>query len=224
MALQKAFFCPFDGAHTNRSHESAFYVQFNPAELSIEEAVGLSDSEEEEPEWVGKNARKDAKFHRQYPVEDSYRHRKKDRITLSMTLFFNTLTSLYQSSYEDVRGEIKKLYYYDNKNLAKNEKPKQIYFEWGTIGVTGILTRMNVRYTMFSPDGKPVRAQTELSIEGQYFGDEIPNTAAADQESGSADSDSAERSRLLEEGWSAWRDANPDTGNPRMRMGDSAAG
>lgn len=222
MALQKAFICPFDGAHTNRSHGNAFYVPFNPAELSIEEAVGLSDAEEE-PEWAGKEIQNNIKFGRQYPVEDSRRYRRKDRIILSMTLHFNTLTSLYQSSYKDVRQEIKKLYYYDNKNLALNEKPRQLYFEWGTIGVSGILTRMHVRYTMFSPDGKPVRAQVELSIEGQYFGDEIPNVAAADQ--GDAGQPDSEGSVLMpEEGWSAWREANPDASNPRLRMGDSAAG
>lgn len=222
MILKKAFICPFDGTHTDRRHASAFYVPFNPTELTIEEAIGLSDVDEHEYRDQAKTLLAGRSIGWQSPMEGSSKSTKKGKITLSMTLFFNTLTSLYQESYEDVRDYIKKLYFYDNKDVAKDKKPQQIYFEWGSIGVAGILTRMQVRYTMFSPDGKPVRAQVEISIAGQYYGEKQQNAAAG---SGNQNTDKASEGtiEIPETGLSNWKDDYKDPGNPRLKLGDTSA-
>lgn len=211
MILKKAFICPFDGTNAQRKHEAAFYVPFNPTELTIEEAVGLSDVDEYEYRDNTKNLLAGRSIGWQKPVEGSARSVKKGKITLSMTLFFNTLTSLYQTSYEDVRGYVQKLYYYNNKDIAKDKKPQQIFFEWGSIAVAGILTRMQVRYTMFSPDGKPVRAQAEISIAGQYYGEKKVKISTVATE-------------IPEVGLSNWKDDYKDPGNPRLKLGDASAG
>lgn len=219
--LKKAFICPFDGTHTDRKHASAFYVPFNPTELTIEEAIGLSDVDEQEYRDNTKSLLAGRSIGWQSPVKGSSKSTKKSRITLSMTLFFNTLTSLYQESYEDVRKYIKKLYFYDNREVAKDKKPQQIFFEWGTISVAGILTRMQIRYTMFSPDGTPVRAQAEISIAGWYYGEKEQDAAAA---SGSQTAGTAfdETIQVPEEGLGNWKDSYKVSGNPRLRLGDAS--
>lgn len=213
MILKKAFICPFDGVHMNRTHEQAFHVPFNPAELSIEEAIGLSDVDEQEYRDNTKKLLAGRSIGWQSPVEGSAKSTKKGKITLSMTLFFNTLTSLDQTSYTDVRGYIRKLYYYDNKDVAKDKKPQQIYFEWGSICVAGILTRMQVRYTMFSPEGTPVRAQAEISIAGQYIGEE---SSAGPKNAAQIDYDKT--GQLQPQGMENWRDSYTRTDNPRLRL------
>ncbi len=213
MVLKKAFICPFDGVHTDRGHANAFHVPFNPTELSIEEAIGLSDVDEQEYKDNSKKLLAGRSIGWQSPVEGSTRSVKKGRIALSMTLFFNTLTSLDQTSYTDVRKYIQKLYFYDNKDTAKNKKPQQIYFEWGSVCVAGILTRMQVRYTMFSPEGTPVRAQAEISISGQYIGEK--NTAGAEA---AAQINRGRTGQIQAENMENWRDGYTELYNPRFML------
>ena len=59
------------------------------------------------------------------------------------------------------------------QTASKTYKAQQIYFFWGTIAVAGMLKQMSVNYTMFAPDGTPVRAQVNITIEGVYVGEEI---------------------------------------------------
>lgn len=213
MVLKKAFICPFDGVHTDRRHANAFHVPFNPTELTIEEAIGLSDVDEQEYRDNTKKLLAGRSIGWQSPVEGSAKDIKKGKITLSMTLFFNTLTSLDQTSYMDVREYIQKLYYYDNKDIAKDKKPQQIYFEWGSVCVAGILTRMQVRYTMFSPEGTPVRAQAEISIAGQYIGEQ---SAASPEDV--AQIDYGKTRQIQPEGMENWRDNYTESGNPRLKL------
>lgn len=183
---QKAFIGPYINGHMEL--EEGFYVPFNPAEISIEEAIGIGDlpqvDDTESVDWM-----KEGHAMGTYAVGGSRRNYRKGLTTLSTTLFFNTLTSLYQTCYEDVRDQIRKLYRYTNtkeqytttvrdqncqvaEGKTVTHPAQQVYFFWGTIAVAGMLSRMSVNYTMFSPDGKPVRAQVGISIEGFYVGEE----------------------------------------------------
>lgn len=207
MALyQKAYICPMTDKHIDLGNSHAFNVQFNPSEISIEEAIGVSDIEENDYKEDAKRLLSGSYIGWQRSMEGSFANKKSSRVTLSMTLFFNTLTSLYQDSYEDVRNYVSKLYYYTNNNIAKGGKPQQICFFWGSIAVSGILSKMSVRYTMFAPDGKPVRAQTDISITGEYLGDKdikaYENSSAGKQS--------------LKQGPLEWRDIYSGTGNPRL--------
>lgn len=171
---QKAYICSYEDERPNLG--TRFYVQFNPAELSVDEAVGVADGEDGQ-ERFGKLFSVGT-VGWQYPAAQTLPRRQKDRLTLSATLFFNTLNDLYQDTYEDVRDYIRKLYPYTNKTAGSQREVKQIYFFWGSIAVAGVLTRLNVRYTMFAPDGRPVRAQAEITITGDYVG-EACGTASA---------------------------------------------
>lgn len=161
-----------------------FYVPFNPSELSIEEAVGISGLLQTSGRTQQEQMKRGYYAGFQYPVKDSSNWRGKGLTTLSVSLFFNTLSDLHQKSYEDVREEIRRLYPYTNTaeitgGSAKTEKAKQIYFFWGSVAIAGILKHMSVKYTMFAPDGKPVRAQADISIEGFYVGEETAQGGTA---------------------------------------------
>lgn len=171
---QKACIGPYVNGHMDL--KGRFYVPFNPAEISIEEAVGISDVFQMNGRTRQNQMKRGYHAGFQYPVEKSSLWREKSLTTLSVSLFFNTLNDLYQKSYEDVREEIRKLYPYTNTTektgaSTKAEKARQIYFFWGSIAIAGILKHMSVKYTMFAPDGKPVRAQADISIEGFYVGE-----------------------------------------------------
>lgn len=170
----KAYICTYENGRPNLG--TRFYVQFNPAELSIDEAIGM----EEEDSPMGRFGQQffAGGIGWQYPAAQTMQQKHQDRMTLSATLFFNTLNDFYQTSYEDVREYIQKLYPYTNKGASSKSERKQIYFFWGSIAVAGLLKRLHVQYTMFAPDGKPVRAQAEISIAGDYVGEKSTSPPA----------------------------------------------
>ena len=204
-ALQKAYICPYRKG--SPVYDKKFAVQYNPAELSIEEAIGVSDGSTDNLQEEIKKLLEGSKVGWSHPLESASASERKSSLTLSVTLFFNTLENLYQSSYEDVRDKIKPLYLYTNKTAEDKSTIEQIYFFWGSIGVAGTLNRMHVNYTMFAPDGKPVRAQVELSIVGDYYGDDTGSGQAGTGSGG-------EESRS----YSKWREWWSGRGNPRSSL------
>lgn len=201
--LQKAYICPYRGG--NPVYGEKFTVQFNPSELSIEEAIGISENSADDLRNEMLKLLEGSKVGWQHPLNSTGAGERKSSLTLSVTLFFNTLENLYQSSYEDVRDKIQPLYLYTNRNAEDKSTIEQIYFFWGSIGVAGTLNRMHVSYTMFAPDGKPVRAQVELSIVGDYYGDVAGSSRAAE---------SVDRGEGRS--YSQWRTWWAGTGNPRL--------
>lgn len=216
--IQKAFMGPYVNGHMEL--KGRFYVPFNPSELSIEEAIGVSDLSGVDGRERQRQRRDGNTVNLQRPTQDSLKGRSQGMTVLSVTLFYNTLNDLYQKEYEDVRDEIRKLYPYTNTSemiekgnkaspmgksasSAAQNQVRQIYFFWGSIAVAGILTHMSVAYTMFAPDGKPVRAQVSLSIEGFYVGEETEagNKAGADGGLKTAGSGKAMAAANLREGY-----------------------
>lgn len=210
---QKAYICPFRNGRPDLGKR--FYVQFNPAELSIQEAIGTTDGEEDEMAQKLRSLLNGNKVGIQQPLEASGQWKKKSELTLSVSLFFNTLEKLNQETYEDVRRYVGQLYPYRNKTLDKSGTVEQIYFFWGSIAVAGILTGMNVNYTVFAPDGKPVRAQVSITVRGDYVGDQsfalIEGTAAGE----GAEFGRNEVNLLMGEDPAGWRGRYEGTGNPR---------
>lgn len=207
----KAYICSYENARPNLG--TRFYVQFNPAELSIEEAIGMT--EEDAGAGLPQYFLQNGGIGWQRPADSAAARKRKNCLTLSVTLFFNTLNDLYQESYEDVRKYIRKLYPYTNKNTENKTTMKQIYFFWGSVAVAGVLTRLHVQYTMFAPDGTPVRAQAELSIEGDYVGEEGASSGEtqASEEIGGLAADRAAGAAVSSAGWRAQA---VKTANPRL--------
>jgi len=161
----KAYICPYKNERPDLGNR--FYVPFNPSEITIEEAIGINYKAAEKPEKektkYGNAKQRAVKGSREYSLDN--------KVVLSVRLFFNTLNDLNQTSYEDVRQYISQLYPYTNKTKNVGAKVEKIYFFWGSIAVAGILNHMNVHYTMFASDGKPVRAEVDITIAGEYVGD-----------------------------------------------------
>lgn len=211
---QKAYICPFRNGRPDLGKK--FYVQFNPTELSVQEAIGAADIDEEELSEELKRLLNGRKTGIQKPLGSSTEWKKRNQLTLSVSLFFNTLEKLNQDSYEDVRKYVGQLYPYTNRTTDSSRSVEQIYFFWGSIAVAGLLTGMSVRYTVFAPDGKPVRAQVDISVRGNYVGDQsfelIPGEATGNE----AQFGRNEVNTLVGEDPDRWRSRFTGTGNPRL--------
>lgn len=211
---QKAYICPFRNGRPELGKK--FYVQFNPTELSVEEAIGVADMGEEDSAEELKRLLHGSRVGIQRPLESSVAWKKKNKLTLSVSLFFNTLEKLNQDFCEDVRKYVGQLYPYTNKAADNRSNVEQIYFFWGSIAVAGILTGMSVRYTVFAPDGKPVRAQVDISIRGDYVGDQSFELIQGEAAGRNAEFGRNEVNTLVGDDPSRWRSRFDGTGNPRF--------
>ncbi len=203
--LKKAFIGSYVNGHMEL--EGRFYVPFNPTEISIEEAIGVVDVSGVDGREKQRRMKQGSGVGIQHHVRGSSLRRGSGMTTLSVTLFFNTLNDLYQDSYGDVREEIRRLYPYTNTNT---NKAKQLYFFWGSVAVAGNLTCMSVTYTMFAPDGTPVRAQVSITIEGFYVGEETA------QGGGPGGKKTVPGTRVDSGAGADWRNNYRGGGNPRL--------
>ncbi|MCM1119701.1 MAG: hypothetical protein NC543_10115 [bacterium] len=221
--FQKAFIGPYVNGHMEL--KGRFHVPFNPAELSVEEAIGIEDVSRASDRFRRRLQEQGSGVGMQYPAAKSSRRRSRGMTTLSVKLFFNTLNDLQQSTYEDVREDIRRFYPYTNTTekleritngpsgtksevTEKLHKAQQLYFFWGSIAVAGMLRSMSVNYTMFAPDGKPVRAEVSITIEGFYVGEETVTESTAAPKS-SAALETADQT-------AHWRETYQGSANPRL--------
>lgn len=211
---QKAYICPFRNGRPELGKR--FYVQFNPSELSIKEAIGVSDVDEDNAYEEKRRLLNGRKVGYQSLVISSTAQRKKGKLSLSVSLFFNTLERLNQDSYEDVRKYVGQLYPYTNNAPDNSRTIEQIYFFWGSIAVAGVLTGMDVHYIMFAPNGKPVRAQVDLSITGDYVGDQSFELIGG-EEGQAVVSGRNGVNALLYDDPSGWRTRYSGKENPRLQ-------
>lgn len=211
---QKAYICPYRNGRPELGKR--FYVQFNPSELSIKEAIGVSDVDEDNTYEEKRRLLNGRKVGYQSPVISSTAQRRKGKLSLSVSLFFNTLERLNQDSYEDVRKYVGQLYPYTNNAPDSSRTIEQIYFFWGSIAVAGILTGMDVHYIMFAPNGKPVRAQVDLSITGDYVGDQSFELIGG-EEGQAVEFGRNKVNALLYDEPSGWRTRYSGKENPRLQ-------
>lgn len=145
--------------------QQTYYVQFNPNELSLTHTTGKYQS------MANDNNNRDPLKQNQNNNHATLQQRQVDEeVVLTTKLFFNTLHSVYQTTYQDVRELLKPLKEVCNFQISDKAEMKRICFQWGTISIIGILTSYQETYTMFSSDGKPVRAEASITIEGRDEG------------------------------------------------------
>jgi hypothetical protein len=130
-----------DGYPMGTSDFDIIYCMFNPADYAI------NKSNSYKPKGLDKNGNYNMAFDRQ----------KANPRTLSISaLWFDT----YETG-EDVSQVINKLTAYAEKRGdrgAQTPSPK-VAFQWGDFRFLGLITSINVEYTLFKPDGTPVRAK-----------------------------------------------------------------
>ncbi|ELZ32518.1 peptidoglycan-binding lysin domain-containing protein [Halogeometricum pallidum JCM 14848] len=123
--------------------------------------------------------------------------------TLSMTLLFDT----YERRL-DVREE------YTNKLdalLTKSEErhaPPSCRFIWGTFGFVGHLMSADKTFTMFLPDGTPVRASVGISFTGLQLGRDEQKGGGAEETTDQT------RTRTVVQGDTLWAISGEEYGDP----------
>lgn len=88
-------------------------------------------------------------------------------------------------------------------------RPPMIEFAWGSLHFKGIITDVKQNFTMFLPDGKPVRARLELTIKS------VTDIAAKKKES-PFESPDRTKYRTIHEGENLWNFAVREYGDPEL--------
>jgi hypothetical protein len=83
-----------------------------------------------------------------------------DADTLSMDLYFDTHTDGGGRPVTDVTERIASLMQID----AELHAPPHVSFRWGALNFTAVMEKLSQRFTMFRPDGLPVRATLNASF------------------------------------------------------------
>lgn len=128
--------------------------------------------------------------------------------TLTMDLFFDTYTDEKpEKEKRDVRDYTDRIV-----NLLKIDSdllvPPVLKFVWGSLDFTCVLSKANKKFTMFRPDGKPVRAT--LSVTFNEF-----KTEKSTKEKPLQSRDRTKH-RILKDGDSLWLIAAEEYGDPAM--------
>jgi Contractile injection system tube protein/LysM domain len=86
-------------------------------------------------------------------------------MTVSMQLFFDD----FASAKGDVTPKISKLLAWQMPNSKEEKPPPLVKFEWGNKQLqdfTGVITTLNINYTVFRKDGTPLQAKVDVTLEG----------------------------------------------------------
>lgn len=95
---------------------------------------------------------------------------KADAQTLRLSLVFDT----YEAG-EDVSQKTRELWKFmmtktqkarEGGRQAKKIPPPQVAFEWGVFRFVAYIQSMTQRFTLFKPDGTPVRAKVDVTFKG----------------------------------------------------------
>ena len=136
--VTKAKICIMDGSRVVRTIK----VLFNPSEYSLEGANSYKDTSVaglEKPivQFVNGLAG-----------------------TLTMDLYFDTYTDDGGSDVTEKTDEVTELL------GVLEHKPPEVEFRWGTVKFRGVVQKVTQKFTMFLPDGVPVRAKLTVTFKG----------------------------------------------------------
>jgi hypothetical protein len=128
--------------------EKIFQVQFNPDQLSYQ----AQNRAKKKKSVLGKPSEN------QQTIQDP---------TVSLTV--KLLFAKGEDDQPSVQQEIELFL-----SAARNPNTREIVFGWSQFVFIGKLANLDVSYTMFTPEGKPIRGEIDLTIqkksEGGYFG------------------------------------------------------
>ena len=179
--------------------EGALEFQFNPAEYSVKKSATWHTPERSAatkagppPNYVGSNPQ-----------------------SINLQIFFDD----WESGEEHVVGYIKLLLAWCSPTLLsianKTPQPPVLHFIWGSnphlMDVKFYLESVNVKYTMFKPDGTPVRATADISLK------EVPDDPGP--QNPTSGSIHARKTHVLADGDSLQSIAAKEYGNPNLWRG-----
>jgi len=123
-------------AHFKKPDDTTIPIQFNPSECSI---ISGGTTTENDGEHTLKEIRKEK---------------------LSMKLIFDTYMT-NKNEKEDVRSYTQPIVELA-EGLEKNRP--NVTFNWGSVTFYGTMDSVTQKFTMFMPDGKPVRAELDVKM------------------------------------------------------------
>ncbi len=128
--------------------ESRINFDFNPSEFTVDYAPKYTSTkgvtkEQGETEFVGEGCS-----------------------TLSMKMTLDGYSNVSEAASTDISTKVKSL-----RALVQIKpdlhKPPACRFEWGSTKFSGHVTSMNVNFTMFTSEGKPIRATVSITMQGK---------------------------------------------------------
>lgn len=136
---------------------NSFIVMLNPSSLSHNHSINYSSSEENK----GAPLTSEARF-------SGYANETLDfEIVIDGTGVTNVNPAKKQKSkLESVSKQIEKLKKLIYKYEGEEHQPKTVAIVWGTLNFTGRLSTLKIDYTLFKPDGMPLRAKIKLGFKG----------------------------------------------------------
>jgi hypothetical protein len=166
LPLTRALICACNEEGNRSSSGISFSVQFNPNSINIRENVGhIPDKYSLSPDSEQKQTSHRNSTNNSTDIQRAQK-RKQAGLLFSTKLFFNTYEGA--ASHSDVRALISPFYNFLNNGNVGKKQVRYIAFLWGSLQVFGRLSGMDTTYTMFSPNGSPVRAEVSIEITGDY--------------------------------------------------------
>lgn len=138
---------------------TGFFVQFNPETMSVSEQCVATQS---------RQFRTDGSKARTQGPSTTPADKVKKGVVLTLKLLFNSLTSFEEKNYIDVRQAIRQFQPFVD---TVDKEVKGIGVIYGSMSIIGFVTSFSTTYTAFDAQGKALRAEVDISIEGKHYGD-----------------------------------------------------
>lgn len=185
--LEKAVFRIFDA---NEKAATMIYVQFNPSDFTVSRSLRVhekipigkeSDLKALAPSegtfalfkttlYVDTiNETGDAIDHAKNawtPLKDKY-ETKKEKLKAIASNVVSSVLGVYSGTTDGDCAKASKVMSDLLKYDKESHKPRLVQFSWGTFNFKGYLTSCSQTYTMFLPNGTPVREKMDITIKGE---------------------------------------------------------
>lgn len=89
------------------------------------------------------------------PAQAAYKKPRSVQVTLAMDLIFDSSLNPEMGIRKEVEGFL---------SAARNPLKRKVVFVWNKIRFEGDLSEVSAEYTMFSREGKPLRAKISITI------------------------------------------------------------
>lgn len=131
---------------TNLTTGEVLSVQFNPTEFTLSDTAQWRDQ--------GNRARPSLQYERGAPA------------SLSMELWFDTTRGgdNVNTTYVDAFRALLEQSVSDDTGGRAVDRPPYLQFSWGGFELVCVIERLSVLYSMFKPDGTPVRAKLSIQL------------------------------------------------------------
>lgn len=131
---------------TNLTTGEVLSVQFNPTEFTLTDTAQWRDQ--------GNRARPSLQYERGAPA------------SLSMELWFDTTRGgdNVNTAYINAFRALLEQSVTDTTAQRTTDRPPYLQFSWGGFELVCVVERIQVLYSMFKPDGTPVRAKVQLQL------------------------------------------------------------